>query len=263
MNSTLDKPLELPMDARRTAEVHDAIRPLMDEIGSKNQVRVVVHRATEKGKRWNWSAGDLVHDNQTDPGNTLALLPQLVMMDHVRMLAGLKPRFVDQAVRMTGGEVRSVTPNLRTTIGIDYTADALGGVRSGTIATYIALSNCTGTPAASDTTATTGASGTGINWGTANATDAAAGTGRGEYTALGLARAIASYAHTATVANYTMTKTFTATSAITAVQACGLANTVTQGSASSLTSALFVENIFTPTSLAVNDQLTITWTVSI
>lgn len=268
MNRVLDV---LPVQADRTREVHAAIQPLMDEIGHKNRVRVTIHRALPggEGRAWRWSAGDLVHDSHTDaaPGgassSTLALLPQLVMLDELMRLNGKRPKFLDEAMRLTGGEVVSVTPNLRPTIGIDYVADQLGGAHTGTIATNIALSNCTGTLDAADTSARTGAAGTGINWGTANATDAAAANTRGEYTALGLARAAATYAHTNGTANYTMAKTFTATSAITAVQTCGLFNSLTQGAASGLTSALFVENNFTATSLAVNDQLTITWTVNI
>lgn len=241
-------------------EVRAELEPLMQELGSKNHVRVSVTRA---GNARRWNAEQLVHDSTVDPGDTLALFPQLTMLDELRILAGKKPLWLDEAIRQTGGELVSVTPNLRTTRGIDYVADALGGTRAGTIATNIAMSNCTGTLAASDTSATTGAAGTGINWGTANATDAAAANTRGEYTALGLARALAAYAHTATVASYTMAKTFTATSAITSVQTCGLFNSLTQGAADSATSALFVENNFTATTLATNDAVTITWTINI
>lgn len=241
-------------------EVRAELEPLMQELGGKNHVRVSVMRA---GEARAWKAEDLVYDSTTDPGETLALFPQLTMLDEFRILSGQKPVWLDEAIRQTGGELVSVSPNLRTTRGIDYVADALGGTRAGTIATNIAMSNCTGTLAAGDTSATTGAAGTGINWGTANATDAAAANTRGEYTALGLARALATYAHTATVASYTMAKTFTATAAITAVQTCGLFNSLTQGAADSATSALFVENNFTATTLANGDAITITWTVNI
>lgn len=252
-------------------QVRAELSDLMDEIGSKNHVRVTVHRALPvgQGRRWAWDAGELVSNivglGSKGEGETLALLPMLTMVDHYRLLAGKKAMFLAEAMRRTGGELRSVTPNLRPTIGIDYTASALGdssGSRAA-VAQYIALSNSTGTLDAADTSARTGASGTGINWGTANATDAAAANTRGEYTALGMARALATYAHTNGTANYTMAKTFTATSAITSVQVCGLFNNATQGVASSLTSALFVENNFTATTLATNDQLTITWTISI
>jgi hypothetical protein len=243
-------------------EVRAELEPLMQELGSKNHVRVSVTRPSEP-KAWGWNPTDLVYDSTVDQGDTLALVPQLTMLDELRMLAGRKPMWLDEALRQTGGELVSVTPNLRTTRGIDYAAAQLGGSASTTIATNIAMSNCTGTLAASDTSATTGAAGTGINWGTANATDAAAANTRGEYTALGLARAAATPAHTPTVASYTMAKTFTATSAITAVQTCGLFNSLTQGAADSATSALFVENNFTATTLANGDAITITWTINL
>lgn len=251
-------------------EISAELANLRSEIGEKNHVMVHVNRFDPKGKRWHWTPEDVVYNSKTDLTakdglDTMALLPMFTMMDKLRLLAGKPALWLPEALRVTGGELVSVTPNLRPTIGIDYTASALGdasGSRAA-VAQYIALSNSTGTLDAADTSARTGAAGTGINWGTANATDAAAANSRGEYTALGLARAIATYAHTAAATNYTMTKTFTATSAITAVQVCGLFNSATQGAASSLTSALFVENNFTATTLATNDQLTITWTITI
>lgn len=263
MEAILDR---LPVNVERREQLDAAVRPLLDEIGSKNRVRVSVHRALPEGqgREWKWSESDLVHDSLTDaaPGgarsSTLALLPQLVMYDEVLRLHGKKPTFLREAMRLTGGELLSVTPNLRVTAGIDYVALQLGGSATTTIAQFIALSNSTGTLDVADVATRTGAAGTGINWGTANATDAAAGTGRGEYTALGLARASATPAHTNGVTSYTMTKTFTASSAITAVQVCGLFTAGTQN-----TGTLFVENNFTATSLAINDQLTITWTINI
>lgn len=257
--------------AAKLRQVSEELRDLREEAGAKNHVQVWVHRALPKGqgRTWEWSRGDLVSNivglGSKGEGQSLPLLPMLAMHDRLSVLAGKKPMFLKEAVRRTGGEFVSVTYNLRTTIGIDYASSAIGdssGSRAA-IAQYIALSNSTGTLATSDTSATTGAAGTGINWGTANATDAAAANTRGEYTALGLARALAAYAHTASTASYTMSKTFTASATITAVQTCGLFNTVTQGQASSLTSALFVENNFTATSLANGDQLTITWTINI
>lgn len=243
----------------------EEIKPLMQEVGEKNHVRVIVHRADPNGKVWGGIRNaDLVHDSRTDKGASLAFLPMLARIDHLRMLAGKKPHWIDKAIAMTGGELRSITPNLRTTVGIDYVASALGdssGSRAA-VAQYIALTNCTGTPAVGDTSATTGASGTGINWGTPSSSDAAAGTGRGEYTATsgsggGMQRALATYAHTATQTLYTMTKQFTATGTCTAMQACGLFNNSSQGAGT-----LFVENTFTATSLATNDQLTIAWTIN-
>jgi hypothetical protein len=243
----------------------NAANDLLLELGARNHVRVKVNRARTLGRRTINDRSEVVYDSLVDRGVVFAHKYQAALVDGLRMISGLDPLWVPEAVRASGAEFVGCTPNLRTNIGIDYTASALGdasGSRAA-VAQYIALSNCTGTTAATDTTATTGASGTGINWGTANATDAAAGTGRGEYTALGMQRAAGTYAHTATVTSYSLAKTFTATSAITNVQACALTNNATQGVASSLTSALYLENTFTATTLANADQLTLTWTVNI
>lgn len=227
--------------------------PLLAEIGAKNHVRVILHRPRVLGKRWSWDAGELVGD-----GIGYSLLPDLVRMDSVRMLAGRKPMFLAEAMRVTGGELRSVTPNLRTTVGIDYLASSLGdasGSRAA-VAQYIALTNNTSAPALADTATTTTAGS--LDWGTAQATDGAASNSRGEYTALGVARAAAVYAHTTGVTSYTQTKQFTATGTCTNLQACGLFNSPTQGAGT-----LFVENTFTATSLTNGLQLTIAWTINI
>jgi hypothetical protein len=229
----------------------------MAEIGEKNHVRVVKHTWQPKGKRWNWSAGDLVHDSHTDGPGAYSLLPDLVRMDGLRMMVGRKPVFLDEAMRLTGGELRSVTRNLRVNVGIDYVATQLGGVASATVAKYIALSNNTDATAATDTASNTTA-GTGINWGTNSTTDAAASNARGELNFGGMARALATYAHTTSATNFTQTKTFTASTTVTSVQACGLFD-----SATNQAGTLFVENTFTATSLANGDQLTITWTLNI
>jgi hypothetical protein len=245
-------------------QIHAELGDLIGEIGQKNRVRVTVHRALPKGqgRTWAWSRGEVVSDitgvGKSSEGEMLPLLPHLVMMDELRMLVGKRPQFLPEAMRRTGGEFISVTPNLRTTVGIDYVASALGdssGSRAA-VAQYIALTNNTSAPAVGDTSATTTAGS--LDWGTASATDAAASNSRGEYTALGVARALAAYAHTGGTANYTMSKTFTATGTVTALQACGLFNNSAQAAGT-----LFVENTFTATSLATNDQLTIQWTVSI
>jgi putative hemolysin len=234
--------------------LHREAGEVMHDIAGRNYVRVTVHRAQEKGKRWTWGA-ELIHDTRTD-GGMFALLPSLVMMDQVRMLAGRKPMFLDAAVKATGGDLRSLDFNLRPNIGTDYVAAQLGGAASTTVAKNIALTNNTSAPAATDTSTTTG---TALAWGTAAATDAAASATRGEYTALGVARAAAAYAHTTGgTASFSQTKQFTATGVCTALQACGMFDSLTQGAGN-----LFVENTFTATSLAVNDQLTIAWTINI
>lgn len=225
--------------------------PLLASLGERNHVRVVVHRHERKGRRWSWSPGEVVGD-----GVAVAHLPELVRMDSLRVAAGKPAMWLDEAVRLTGGHLVGVTPNLRTTVGIDYVSVQLGGTPSVTSAKYIAVSNNTNAANAANTATNTTA--TRICWGTANATDAAPSTTRGEYTALGMARAAATYAHTTSVTSYTQTLTFTASSAITSVQACGLFDAATQN-----TGTLFLENTYTATSLATNDQLTIAWTVNI
>lgn len=234
--------------------LHREAGEVIADIAGRNYVRVTVHRATQVGRRWTWGA-ELVHDSRTD-GGAMTLLPSLVMADQYRMLAGKRPMFIDAAMRATGGELRSLRFNLRPNIGIDYVAAQLGGTASATVAKNIALTNNTSTPAATDTSATTVAGN--LDWGTATATDAAASNSRGEYTALGVARAAATYAHTTSTASFSQTKTFTATGACTALQACGMFDSASQGAGN-----LFVENTFTATSLATNDQLTIAWTINI
>ena len=80
------------------------------------------------------------------------------------------------------------------------------------------MSNNTNAPAAANTTSNTTA--TRICWGTDTTTDAAASTSRGEYSVLGFARALATYAHTGSGTTlYTQTVTFTATGAATTCSA--------------------------------------------
>lgn len=239
------------------AEVREAVAPLLAELGAKNHVRVAVHRSGGRA----WSPGELVHDSRVDAGETVAMLPELVRADSLRALAGKKPVWLEEAIRLTGGELRSVTPNLRTTVGIDYCATQLGGSASTSVAKYIALSNNLDTPLATDT-ATNVTAGTGITWGNNSASDGAASNSRGELNYAGMARAAAAYAHTPGVASYSQTITFTASGGagilVTNVQACGLFDQGTRQ-----TGTLFVENIFTPTSLSNNDTLTIAWTLQI
>ncbi len=233
--------LDLAMIERDYPELVD---DLLAEIGEKNTVRAVVHRS---GKY------ELVGDSTSQ-----AFGPMLYVQDRLRVSNGLKALWVPELVRRTGGELVGWSPNLRTNIGNDYQAAQTGGAGSTTIAKYVALSNNTNAAAAANTSANT--TNTRICWGTASATDAAASTSRGEYTALGMARAAATYAHTTSAGTFTQTITFTsATGNSTNLQACGLLDSVTQGAGS-----LYCENTFTATSLvaATSDQLTITWTVT-
>jgi hypothetical protein len=235
--------------------LHREAGEVMHDIAGKNHVRVTVHRFQPVGRRWTWGA-ELVHDSRTD-GGMQVLLPSLVMMDQTRMLAGRKPMFLKEAMRATGGELRSLDFNLRPNIGTDYVAAQLGGAASATVAKNIALTNNTSAPALTDTATTTTAGS--LDWGTNTATDAVASNSRGEYTFGGVARAAAAYAHTTGgTASFSQTKQFTASSVLTSLQACGMFDSLTQGAGN-----LFVENTFTATSLAINDQLTIAWTINI
>ena len=122
--------------------------------------------------------------------------------------------------------------NLITAAGKDFISAQIGSTTpGGNGANYIALTNTAITPAAGDTTLS------------------------GEITTNGLARAQGTYAHTAGQSTFTISKTFTAT-ASQGAQAAGL---FTAGSAGTM----MAENTFTPVSLANNDQLTITWTITL
>jgi hypothetical protein len=220
---------------------------LCEEVAGKNYVRVVHFRARKKGER---AFREKVMDEMADPA--VALGPALLMQDSLRMLAGKKPIYLPEALRRLGGELRSIAPNIRTNVGIDFVAAQLGGVTTN-VADYIALSANAAAPAATDTSAT-------APWSAAQPTDGTAG----EFTGLGLTRKQATYAHTVSTANYTQSATWTASGAATSVQKAGMfggsARTV-QGN--NVNNVLFLANTFTATTLAINDQLSLTWTVNI
>jgi hypothetical protein len=241
--------------AQARAEGALQIDDLLDEESAANHVRVIKYearRSRENGHIYRVKTFDEMSTN------TLAHLPALARKDNLRMLAGKKPVFMDEVVRrLLGGELVSVTPNLRTDVGKDFAANSLAGVQPSQ-ADWIALSNNNGGASASHTGAT-------LPWSTAEAADAAASGTRGEYTALGLARKVTTYAHTVNTTSYTLTATWTASSAITSVQLAGNfggSTKNTQGS-SATTNILFLENTFTATSLAASDQLQLTWTVNV
>lgn len=224
---------------------------LLEEVGAKNHVRVVKFEARRK------PFGPTVHKKVMDEmGESVACVPALVMQDSLRMLAGKKPIFLPEVLRRIGGELRSITPNTRTNVGTDFAAAQLSGT-SVAVADYIGLSNNTVAIAAADTSNV-------LPWNTAQAADAAASATTGEYTAIGMARKQATYAHTASAANYTMAATWTATGAVTALQKAGLfggAAKTAQGNGA--TNILVLANTFTATSMVLNDQLSLTWTVNI
>lgn len=231
-----------------------ALSDLIDEISSKNHVRVVKYEARRK------PFGPVFHkkvlDELGEKSQLCGGLHGIAYADGVRMLAGVKPVYLDEALRLLGGDLRSVTPNLRTNVGADFAAAQLGGTTVAQ-ADWIALTNNTGSPAAGDSSAT-------VQWATGTATDVAASGTSQEYTGLGVARKLATYAHTASTAQYTMTATWTASGTVTSLRMAGLfggsAKTAQGNSANNI---LFLENTFTATSLANSDQLSLTWTVNI
>jgi len=230
------------------------ITDLLQEVGHKNHVRVMVRRAVTgpAGVRHK-VAYDELHGSTSCP-------PALALADHLRMLAGKQPIYLREALRRMGGiGLVSVAPNLRTNAGINFCAANLAGTDGGQVAQadYIALSNNTNAPAAGDTSATT-------QWATGVATNAAPSGSRGEWTGLGLTRALATMAHTANATSYTASKTFTASGTSTGSQLAGLFGGAGRTAQSNgATNILFLESTFTATDLVNNDQLSLTWTVNI
>lgn len=233
-----------------TDELISGSQDLLDEVAAKNTVAVRVFRTVRNPRSAYAVQKQIMHEL----GETVAQLPALVRQDHIRMLRGLKPIYMDEMTRRFGGELVSVTPNLRTNVGIDFVADSLSGPSgSGGVADYIGLSSNAATPAAGDASSS-------APWSSAQTTD---GTG-GEFTMLGLARKQATYAHTGSATSYTMTATWTASGTVTGVRLAGLfggSSKTTQGN--SANNKLVLENTFTSTTLASTDQLSLTWTVNI
>lgn len=124
-----------------------------------------------------------------------------------------------------------VIPNLVVNAGLDAVERYLG--QQGYAAfNYIALSNnTTHTPAAGDTSL--------VN----------------EIATAGLGRATGTYYNNA-VGNWSIVKTFTASSAINDVCLSGLFNQSASGT-------LLAENTFTQVDLQTNDQVTVNWTISV
>jgi hypothetical protein len=227
------------------------VKDLIDELSERNHVRVVKYEARKRD-----FSRRIMAKVSDEMGVSQATIPSLVLHDSLRMLSGKKPIYFAEALKRIGGDLRSITPNLRTTIGADFAAAQLGGTTV-LMADWIALTNNTNSPASGDTSAT-------VQWATGTATDVAASGTSQEYTALGVGRKLATYAHTASTAVYTQAATWTATGTVTSLRMAGLfggAGKTAQGSGG--TNILFLENTFTATSLVNNDQLSLTWTVNI
>src|SRR5205814_631394 len=138
-------------------EITRTCAPLLAEIGERNHVRVTVHRA---GKSRAWTPEEVVGES-----HPTVLMPELVRMDSLRLLAGKPAMFLAEALRVTGGELVSVTANLRTNGGKDYGADSLGNnTRRPNVAQYGAGSNNTDAANAANTAQNTTT--TQICWGT-------------------------------------------------------------------------------------------------
>ncbi len=99
---------------------------------------------------------------------------------------------------------------------------------------YIALTSSTSAPLTTDTTLV------------------------GEIASSGLTRALGTVAHTASATTSTVTFTFTATGTLNNVQASALFNSTAGGA-----NIMSHEATFTPTTLNNNDQLAITWTLTL
>jgi len=151
------------------------------------------------------------------------------------LLSGKAPNHVHAYITRANGEVEDlgVSTNLRTTVGADWQADVMGHTTQPQEAQYIALTTNASAPAAGDTTLTS------------------------EIASGGLERAIGAYSHTASTTSYKISKTFTATSTHTAVAKAGLFN------ASSSGTLVFTTLLSSTATLAINDTLTIEWTVNI
>jgi hypothetical protein len=123
--------------------------------------------------------------------------------------------------------------NLITNAGKDFISAQIGSTSPGNNgANYIALTTTSITPAAGDTTLA------------------------GEITGGGLQRAQGTYAHSNGQNTFTVTRTFTAGQTFTNVQGAGLFTASSSGT-------MMAENTFTAVTLQNNDQLTITWTITL
>lgn len=207
----------------------DKVDDLLREVGEKNTVRVVKYAASRPNPKMRAVMKRVM--DEMFPSRLHA--PALIHLDEMRMLAGLPPRYLDEFFRVCGGDLRSVTANLRVDVGKDYVCDSLGNNGSRpAVAYYMALTENGTAPGASDTTLTA------------------------EITTGGLARATATYAHTTGATSYTLQKQFTASTSFSTVQKEGIFNASTAGT-------LFVENTFTSTALVSGDQLTVTHTINV
>jgi hypothetical protein len=236
--------------------ISDPVQALLDEVAGGNVVRVFKSEITRPNPR-----ARSIHKAPVEIPSleTQAMLPGLFAHDTLRHLAGKKPIYAGEMLRLFGQQYLDAGFNLRTNVGADFTYNQLSGT-SVAVADTMALSNNTGTPAATDTAAT-------LPWSTAQSTAAAGSGTTGEWTALGLARKVATTnTHSAGATTYTLAATWTgATSATTGTRWVGLFGGSTKATAQSAaaTNILCIENTFTNADLQVGDTLTVTWTITI
>lgn len=229
----------------------EPIAALLAEVGDRNLVTVMKYEAIRPNP-----TGKTIHRKIEIPSiETQALLPSLRAQDVLRVLHGKKAIYLDKALAEYGAQFVDAAFNLRVNTGIDYVYNQLSGTAV-VIADTLAISNNTLAVTATDT-----ASGT-LPWSTAQAVDVAAGTGTGEWSALGLARKVATTnSHTSAATTYTLAATWTATGTATATSKIGLLGGT--GKATIASGTLVLANTFTATTLANGDQLTVTWTITI
>lgn len=150
------------------------------------------------------------------------------MKDNIKFTNIVTVEHVRDGVVLSRQEKRNIVTNA----GFDFVCATLGDSKLDS-AKYIALTSNATAPAAGDTTLTS------------------------EYTDSGLARALGTYAHTGGTKTYTLAKTFTATADSKTVSKSSLFNAATGGT-------MFAEALLdSAVTMMTNDQLTVTWTVTL
>jgi hypothetical protein len=141
------------------------------------------------------------------------------------------PNLVHLVARHADGTIfyDQTVHNLRTNAGVNWQFSQMAGTTAG-VCTYIALSNDSAAPSATDTALAA------------------------EITTNGLARANATPAHSGNASSYTLTYTFTAAGTQSA-QKAGLLNASSGGT-------LCFENAFSPVAMNSGDTLQVVWTLN-
>lgn len=157
-----------------------------------------------------------------------AVLARECLQDH-------EPNEVHAWITRADGTVEDlgIAENLRTDAGADWQAAVMGGDTQPASAQFIALTANASAPAAGDTALT------------------------GEISSGGLARAEGVYTHTNGTTSYKITLTFTATAGHSDIAKAGMFN------ANSAGTMVFETLLASTATLAIDDTLTIEWTVNI